>query len=95
MSKSQLLENYLNGVKTVRDAVEGLSPQQLKARPVAGKWSALEVVCHLADFEPIYADRMKRILSACFLLWLCGIASIDAAQKGSFYQPGQRVVFLG
>jgi len=63
MSKSQLLENYLNGVKTVRDAVQGLSPAQLKARPVAGKWSTLEVVCHLADFEPIYADRMKRILS--------------------------------
>jgi uncharacterized damage-inducible protein DinB len=63
MSKSQLLENYLNGVKMVQDAVEGLSPQQLKARPVAGKWSTLEVVCHLADFEPIYADRMKRILS--------------------------------
>ena len=27
-----------------------------------GKW-ATECVCHLADFEPIFADRMKRILA--------------------------------
>jgi hypothetical protein len=25
--------------------------------------STLEVVCHIADFEPIYADRMKRVLA--------------------------------
>src|SRR5262249_5214912 len=31
--------------------------------PIAGKWSTLEVVCHLADFDPILADRMKRIVA--------------------------------
>ena len=46
-----------------RQAVAGLSTEQVRARPVAGKWSVLEVVCHLADFEPIYADRMKRVLA--------------------------------
>ncbi len=30
---------------------------------VPGKMSTLEVVCHIADFEPIYADRMKRVLA--------------------------------
>jgi hypothetical protein len=30
---------------------------------VPGKWSTLEVVCHLADFDPIYADRMKRVIA--------------------------------
>jgi uncharacterized damage-inducible protein DinB len=40
-----------------------MNTQQLKARPVPGKWSTLEVVCHLADFEPILADRMKRVLA--------------------------------
>jgi uncharacterized damage-inducible protein DinB len=60
---STLIENYLAGVKSLRDAVKGMSADQLKARPVAGKWSTLEVVCHLSDFDPVLADRMKRIIS--------------------------------
>jgi uncharacterized damage-inducible protein DinB len=60
---SQLIENYLAGVKTLRDAVRGMNPDQLKARPIQGKWSTLEVVCHLSDFDPILADRMKRVIA--------------------------------
>jgi uncharacterized damage-inducible protein DinB len=60
---SQLIDDYLGGVKTLLDAVASMSPEQLKARPISGKWSTLEVVCHLSDFEPIMADRMKRVLS--------------------------------
>jgi uncharacterized damage-inducible protein DinB len=59
----ELVENYLAGVPTLRDAVAGMSREQLLARPVPGKWSTLEVVCHLADFEPIVADRMKRVIA--------------------------------
>jgi hypothetical protein len=60
---ASLTKSYLDGVQTLRQGVAGMSRQQLLARPVAGKWSALEVVCHLADFEPVYADRMKRIIA--------------------------------
>jgi hypothetical protein len=60
---SEMIEKYLAGPKTLRDAVKGMNPEQLKARPVAGKWSTLEVVCHLSDFDPILADRMKRVIS--------------------------------
>jgi uncharacterized damage-inducible protein DinB len=63
METQQLLEQYAGGVKILRQAVAGMSQEQLLARPIAGKWSTLEVVCHLADFEPIYADRMKRLLA--------------------------------
>ena len=31
--------------------------------PVPGKWSTLEVVCHLADFEIVFADRIKRVIA--------------------------------
>jgi uncharacterized damage-inducible protein DinB len=56
-------DNYLNGISTLRNAVAGMSREQLIARPVPGKWSTLEVVCHISDFEPVYADRMKRVIA--------------------------------
>ena len=62
-SLPQLIDTYLAGVPTLRQAVAGLTRQQLLARPVPGKWSTLEVVCHLADFDPILADRMKRVIA--------------------------------
>lgn len=58
-----LIESYLAGPRDLRKAVAGMTREQLVARPVAGKWSTLEVVCHLADFEPILADRIKRVIS--------------------------------
>src|SRR5262249_21246514 len=32
-------------------------------RPVPGKWSTLEVVCHICDSEQFFADRIKRTLA--------------------------------
>jgi uncharacterized damage-inducible protein DinB len=47
----------------LRHALAGMNKEHLHSRPVPGKWSTLEVVCHLADFEPIMADRMKRVIA--------------------------------
>lgn len=58
-----LIEQYLAGVKELKAAVAGMSREQALARPIAGKWSTLEVVCHIADFEPIFADRIKRVIA--------------------------------
>jgi hypothetical protein len=60
---SAMIDAYLAGPAQLRRAVAGMTREQLLARPVAGKWSTLEVVCHLSDFEPIQADRMKRVLA--------------------------------
>src|SRR5437868_9520988 len=60
---SALIEQYVAGPAELRGAVKGMSREQLVARPVEGKMSALEVVCHLADFDPIIADRMKRVIA--------------------------------
>ena len=60
---TSMIADYLDGVRLLREAVRGMSREQLEARPVAGKWSTLEVVCHLADFDPILADRMKRVIA--------------------------------
>ena len=63
MSHDTLIEEYLAGPGLLRRAVAGMTRDQLLARPVPGKWSTQEVVCHLADYEPIYADRMERVIA--------------------------------
>src|SRR5262245_35150180 len=62
-SLAAMIDSYLAGVETLQQAVAGMNREQLVARPIAGKWSTMEVVSHLTDFEPIFADRMKRILA--------------------------------
>jgi uncharacterized damage-inducible protein DinB len=59
---SQLIDDYLAGPQELRDAVAGMTSEQFDARPVPGKWSTRQVVCHLADCEVVYADRMKRVI---------------------------------
>jgi len=58
-----LIEEFGKGVGVVAEAVKGMSGEELRKRPVVGKWSTLEVVCHLADFEIVGADRVKRVIA--------------------------------
>lgn len=63
MPLTELAGAYLAGAAQLRTAVAGMTHEQLVARPIPGKWSTLEVVAHIADFEPIMADRIKRVAS--------------------------------
>jgi hypothetical protein len=63
MESMTIIDDYLAGPALLRQAVAGMTQEQLTARPVPGKWSALEVICHLADFEIIGADRIKRVIA--------------------------------
>ena len=63
LSNGDLISAYEFGPQQLRDAVAGLTCEQLRARPVEGRWSTLEVVCHLADCEQFFADRMKRTIA--------------------------------
>ena len=60
---SQLIHAYLDGPVQLRRVVSDLTAQQLQARPVAGRWSTLEVVCHLVDSEQAWCHRMKRVIA--------------------------------
>jgi uncharacterized damage-inducible protein DinB len=62
MSFQSLIDEYAAGVDLLREAVQGMTPEQLRATPVPGKWSTQQVICHIVDFEPIYADRIKRVI---------------------------------
>jgi hypothetical protein len=59
---SALIDAYSGGAKLIRDALRSTAKIDLDARPIEGKWSVREVVCHLADSEIVYADRMKRVI---------------------------------
>jgi hypothetical protein len=63
MPATALLDRYAAGPKLVRDAVAGMSREQIVARPVPGKWSTLEVVAHVADFEVIGVDRLTAAIA--------------------------------
>jgi hypothetical protein len=63
MNTTALVDQYRSGPAQLRKAVAGMTRDQLAARPVPSKWSTLEVICHISDFEPVYADRMKRVIA--------------------------------
>lgn len=63
MNHQAWIDKYLAGADFVATSIAGMSVDTLDARPILGKWSTRQVVCHLADFEPIYADRMKRVIA--------------------------------
>lgn len=62
MTLDELLKQYENGPDLLKTAIAGVREDQLDQTPVPGKWSIRQVVCHIADFEPVYMDRMKRVL---------------------------------
>lgn len=63
MDYADLIRGYCAGPQMLRAAVAGMNAEQLDARPIPGKWSTKQVICHIADFEPVYVDRMKRVIA--------------------------------
>jgi uncharacterized damage-inducible protein DinB len=63
MSVSQLIDAYVAAPQALRGAVAGMSREQLVSRPVSGRWSTLEVVCHLVDSDQAWIHRMKRVIA--------------------------------
>ena len=63
LGPAQLVAACEAGPDLLRAAVAGMTRDQLLARPVAGRWSTLEVVCHVGDAEQFFADRLKRTLA--------------------------------
>jgi hypothetical protein len=63
VDKAKLIRDYIGVVAQLKDSVAGLSDAQRRSHPVPGKWSIHEVVCHIADFEPISTDRICRVIA--------------------------------
>lgn len=50
--------------KKIEKLVKGASSAKLRKRPEPGKWSAAEIVAHLADVEIVVGYRIRMILGA-------------------------------
>ena len=60
--RKKLIDRYNDGYRVVAEALIGADDAELDARPAAGKWSAREVVHHLADSEMTAATRLRLLV---------------------------------
>jgi len=75
-SSIELIAAYKQGPALLREALEGLDATALRARPIAGKLSSLEVACHIVDSDQFMCDRMKRTIATNRPL-IMGVESVD------------------
>lgn len=61
--RAGLIEAFKSQYQEVVDALAGVTPAELDHRPGPGKWTAREVVHHLADAEMMSAMRLRLLLS--------------------------------
>src|SRR5512143_2112161 len=61
--RKTLIALYRDGYAAVAEAMLKITPEQLDARPGPGRWTAREIVHHLADSEMIAAVRLRLLLA--------------------------------
>lgn len=80
-----LLARYAEGAAALRAAIAGLDSDALRARPIAGKMSSLEVMSHIADSDQFMCDRMKRTIATERPL-LIGVESASYPEPLSYHE---------
>ena len=61
--RNELIARYNAGYDEVVDALKDFPVVDLTSHPLPGKWSAREIVHHLADSETTSAIRLRRLLA--------------------------------
>lgn len=64
--RNELINKYADGFSQVESALIDFPPDKLTAKPFTGKWSAAEIVQHLADSEMTSAIRLRKLLTEDF-----------------------------
>lgn len=62
-TRAALIARYKDGYREVAAALEGASDAELDSRPSPGKWTAREIVHHLADSEMTSAIRLRLLIA--------------------------------
>lgn len=58
-----LIEEYGRGYAMLREAIEGLSEEELRFKPAPDKWSIHQIIIHVTDSEILSTHRLKKVLA--------------------------------
>jgi len=61
--RNKLINQYKDGYRVVAEALAGATDEELDARPAPAKWTAREIVHHLADSEMTSAIRLRLLIA--------------------------------
>ena len=61
--RNDLIGRYAAGYDRLTESLRDFPADQLTAKPIPGKWSAAEIVHHLADSEMASAIRLRNLLA--------------------------------
>jgi DinB superfamily len=61
--RKKLIGQYRDGYAAVAEALLRITPEELDARAAPNRWTAREIVHHLADSEMTSAIRLRRLLA--------------------------------
>jgi DinB superfamily len=61
--RKKWIAQYADGYRAVSEALLRITPEELDSRPGPGRWSAREIVHHLADSEMSAGFRLRLILA--------------------------------
>ena len=61
--REQLIAQYKDGYRVVAETLVKITPEELDAKPAPGKWSARQIIHHLADSEMTSAIRLRRLIA--------------------------------
>ncbi|WP_255344299.1 MULTISPECIES: DinB family protein [Brevibacillus] len=59
----KLIEEYRQGCEPLREAVEGLSEEELRFQPAPDKWSIHQILIHVTDSEILSTHRLRKVLA--------------------------------
>ena len=97
MSQLNPYESFLDGrpvdtilastADAIAECLKAIGPSRINLPPAPGKWSAAEIVCHLADCEMTFGTRLRQVLAEDNLViqhvdetrWAANYSSISAA----------------
>lgn len=89
-SPKELIEAYVAGPELLREAVAGMDEGALRARPISGKMSSLEVLSHIVDSDQFMCDRIKRTIATDKPL-LMGVESASYPSPLSYHERDPEV----
>ncbi|SFJ80024.1 DinB superfamily protein [Paenibacillus sp. UNC496MF] len=63
MQTQTLIDEYARGYDLLREAVNGLTEEELRFKPAPDRWSIHEILIHVTDSEVSSTSRMRKVLA--------------------------------